>query len=216
MLKLSYSKGPSNRFIYILTNAMILCGAQFAAGAVSSLLDACLSGKELHVQNRSEHFRIIIAMVVILVGSGLFYNRAATASGAEKTMAGWEKGGAYDRFYNVKELEKFRATVVGLKEVIPMDGMSPGVALEVKESLEDEERIIVHVCPSNYMNMKDIGIKPGDRLKIRGAWAEINGQDIFMASKIKRGDLFELKVRLTKDGTPFWSMSEEDRKNASE
>jgi hypothetical protein len=30
-----------------------------------------------------------------------------------------------------------------------------------------------------------------------------------MASKIKKGDYFVLKVRLTKDGTPFWTMSPE-------
>jgi hypothetical protein len=30
-----------------------------------------------------------------------------------------------------------------------------------------------------------------------------------MASKIKMGDYFSLKVRLTKDGTPFWTMSPE-------
>lgn len=130
-------------------------------------------------------------------------------------IRGWEKGGAYDRLYNAKELEKIRATVVGIKEVVPMDGMSPGVALEVKESEEDKEVILVHICPQAYMDKKSIGIKPRDRIKIRGAWAEIKGNDVFIASKIKRGDFFELKVRLTKDGTPFWSMSPEQREKAS-
>jgi hypothetical protein len=31
-----------------------------------------------------------------------------------------------------------------------------------------------------------------------------------MASKIKKGDYFVLKVRLTKDGKPFWTMSPEE------
>jgi len=30
-----------------------------------------------------------------------------------------------------------------------------------------------------------------------------------MASKVKRGNDFEFKVRLTKDGTPFWTMTPE-------
>ncbi len=138
------------------------------------------------------------------------------AIGQEPTMVGWEKGGAYDRFYNPKEVEKFRATVVGIKEVVPMSGMSPGVALEVKEDLEDKETILVHICPKAYMDENSLGIKPGDRLKIRGAWAEIGGDDVFIASKIKRGDYFELKMRLSKDGTPFWVMSPEAREQASD
>jgi hypothetical protein len=31
-----------------------------------------------------------------------------------------------------------------------------------------------------------------------------------MASKVKQGEHFEFKVRLTKDGTPFWTMSEDE------
>ena len=52
--------------------------------------------------------------------------------------------------------------------------------------------------------------KKGDSLKIRGSWAEVEDKFVFMASKIKKGDYFELKVRLTKDGTPFWTMSPEE------
>ena len=61
-------------------------------------------------------------------------------------------------------------------------------------------------------------LKRGDRIKIRGVWAEINGKDVFLAAEIKKGNFFVLKVRLTKDGTPFWSMSKEElalEKNAA-
>ena len=41
-------------------------------------------------------------------------------------------------------------------------------------------------------------------------WAEINGKDVFIASKIKKDpDIEIIKVRLTKDGTPFWTMTSE-------
>jgi hypothetical protein len=30
-----------------------------------------------------------------------------------------------------------------------------------------------------------------------------------MASKVKKGESFELKMRLTRDGTPFWTMTPE-------
>lgn len=42
-------------------------------------------------------------------------------------------------------------------------------------------------------------------MRIRGAWATINGREVFMASKIKR-DHLEVKVRLPSDGTFFWTL----------
>ena len=88
-----------------------------------------------------------------------------------------------------------------------MKGMSPGVVLILKDG--DGDKIMVHVGPKWFLG-DSIGIKRGDQLKVRGSWAEIDGKDVFMASKIKKGDYFELKVRLTKNGKPFWTMSPEE------
>jgi len=123
---------------------------------------------------------------------------------------GWEPGSSYNKLYDAGETDYFRATVVKVTEVVPMPGMSSGVALMVKEA-PDEEPIEVHVCPTWYIDKGGVGLKRGDRVKIRGVWAEINGKDVFLAAKIKKGDYFVLKVRLTKDGKPFWAMSEEER-----
>jgi hypothetical protein len=84
--------------------------------------------------------------------------------------------------------------------------MSPGVALEVREG---SETIMVHLCPVGYAKPSEIGIKPGDKVSIRGCWAEVGGKDVFMAAKVKKGETFEFKVRLSKDGTPFWTMTPE-------
>ena len=45
-------------------------------------------------------------------------------------------------------------------------------------------------------------VKQGDRVKIKGVWAEIDGKDVFMASKVKKGDYFQFKVRLTAEVAP--------------
>jgi hypothetical protein len=131
----------------------------------------------------------------------------STASAGEpKDMQGWGNEDPYNEYYDVREYEKFRAWVVKLTEVVPMPGMSPATALIVRDG---SEMIEVHLCPSWFAGPGDVGVKPGDRVKIKGCWAEIDGKDIFMASKVKKGDYFEFKVRLTKDGTPFWTMSKE-------
>lgn len=127
-----------------------------------------------------------------------------------KLMKGWEAGSEYNRHYDVREYEKIKAWFIRAKEVVPMPGMSPATVLEVQEG---SDIIEVHLCPSWYRKPSEIMLKKNERIKIKGAWAEINGKDVFMASKIKKDPDFEIiKVRLTKDGTPFWTMTPEQLK----
>ena len=74
----------------------------------------------------------------------------------KKDMQGWGIDDPYNQHYNVKEFEKLRAWVVRVKEVIPMPGMSPATAMEVREG---DETIEVHICPTWYKKPKDIRVK---------------------------------------------------------
>jgi hypothetical protein len=148
-------------------------------------------------------FTLTVAAILVMFGAH------TTAAGDTKNMGGWELNSPYNRMYKASEMDAFRATITKIKEIKPMPGMAPGVAIYVRETADDEP-IEVHVCPSWYMKPGGIGLKRGDRIKVRGVWAEIDGKDVFMASKIKKGDYFVLKVRLTKDGKPFWAMTPEE------
>lgn len=130
-------------------------------------------------------------------------------------MGGWGEDGRYNALYAASELDRLKCTIDKVIEVEPMKGMSPGIALLVRDA--DGERITVHVGPKWFLG-DSIGFKRGDEVKIRGAWAEIDGKEVFMAAKIKKGDFAELKVRLTKDGKPFWTMTPEElaRERAAE
>jgi hypothetical protein len=146
-------------------------------------------------------------VIWLLVFTGLTVSTGSAAAGPPKEMGGWELGSPYNKLYKAVELDSFRGEVLKVTEAVPMAGMLPGVVLQVKES--EGETVDVHVCPSWYIEPGSVGLKRGDKVKIRGVWAEIGGRDVFMASKIKKGDYFVLKVRMTKDGTPFWTMSPE-------
>jgi hypothetical protein len=123
----------------------------------------------------------------------------------KQDMKGWGIDDPYNQKYDVREFEKIRVWVVRVKEIVPMPGMSPATALDVQEGADTFE---VHLCPTWYRSPSEIGVKKGDRVKLKGAWAEINGKFVFMASKIKKDPNIEIiKVRLTKDGTPFWTMT---------
>ena len=139
---------------------------------------------------------------------------ASVGQAADKIdMGGWGEQSEYNQLYDAAEMDSFKAVVVKVREVVPMPGMSPGVALEVREGKKgDGELVLVHLCPTWFAEPKDIGIKRGDQVKLKGVWAEIDGKDVFIAAKIKKGEYFEFKVRLTKDGKPFWTLSPEELK----
>ena len=152
---------------------------------------------------KTGRFMILATLVLIFVAFGF----SQTLAGEKKDMQGWEIDSPYNKLYDVREFEKIRAYVIRVKEVVPMAGMSPATALEVREGAYVYE---VHLCPTWYRKPSEIRLKKNERIKIKGAWAEINGKDIFMASKIKKDPNTEIiKVRLTKDGTPFWTMTSE-------
>ncbi len=129
---------------------------------------------------------------------------------AGNDTSGWGNDDAYNKLYSPKELDKLRGTVIRFKKTRPLPGMSKATVLVLDD---DGDTIDVHLCPVWYAGPKDTGIKRGDRVKIKGSWAEIDGEDIFMASKVKKGEYYEFKVRLTKDGTPFWNMTPEQQEH---
>jgi hypothetical protein len=141
----------------------------------------------------------------IVLGFGI------AVAGQKSDMGGWEIGSEYNKLYDYTEMDSLKGWIVKIKEVVPMPGMSPGVAVEISETKDlRSEAIVVHLCPTWFAEGGSIGVKRGDRVKVKGVWAEINDEDIFIASKIKKGDYFEFKCRLSKDGTPFWTLSPED------
>ncbi len=153
-----------------------------------------------HHTNRILYLCLLV-LLSLAVGAGV-----APAT-EQRDMQGWGEDDPYNQYYDVREFEKFRAWVMGFKEEPPMPGMSPATILIVRDG---SEVIEVHLCPTWFAKPRDVGVKKGDRVKIKGVWAEINGKDVFMASKVKKGEIFEFKVRLTKNGKPFWTMTPEE------
>ena len=155
------------------------------------------------MQTKFRRFLFLTTLVLITVTLGFSYTQAEE----KRDMQGWEIDSPYNKLYDVREYEKIRAWVVRVKEVVPMPGMSPATALDVREGSDVFE---VQLCPTWYRKPSEIRLKKNERIKLKGVWAEVNGKDVFMASKIKKDpDTEILKVRLTKDGTPFWTMTPE-------
>ena len=155
------------------------------------------------MRSRFQQIIKLTALILLSLAVAVSYVQAEE----KPDMKGWGINDPYNKLYDVREFEKVRCYVVRVKEVVPMPGMSPATALVVREGAYEWE---VHLCPTWYRKPSEIRLKKNERIKLKGVWAEINGKDIFMASKIKKDPNTEIiKVRLTKDGTPFWTMTPE-------
>jgi hypothetical protein len=163
------------------------------------------AGREVAMKGYSKSAVIGLVLLVGMYISGL----SAGLAEEKGAIVGWEKDSAYNKLYDLDEWDSFKGNVVGFKKITPLKGMSPGVALLVTDG-DSDEVITVHLGPSPFVNPNSISVRKGDKVKVKGVWAEIDGKEVFMASKVKRGDDYEYKVRLTKDGTPFWTMSPEE------
>ncbi len=148
---------------------------------------------------------IVISLMLFTVFPG-----KPSAAGAADGLKGWEVGSVYNNMYNPEERDSLKGRVVRFLEVTPLPGMDPGTAFILQES--EDDKILVHLCPKAFASAKETGIRIGDTVKVKGSWVEIDGEDIYLAAKVKKGDHFEFKTRLTSDGTPFWTMSPEQLK----
>jgi hypothetical protein len=146
---------------------------------------------------------------IVLAAFVWFVCQGAFAMAADKPdLAGWGKDGEYNKLYQTSEFDEFKGNVEEVIEIAPLPGMAPGIGLKVKD--QDKDMVTVHLGPKSFVKVDSIGLKKGDRVKVKGAWAQIGGKDVFMASKVKKSENVELKVRRTKDGMPYWAMTAEE------
>ncbi|WP_319764308.1 hypothetical protein [Maridesulfovibrio sp.] len=133
---------------------------------------------------------------------------ASLAFAGEMNIKGWEKGSEYDNLYDNTDRDVFKGTLVDIENITPMDGMAEGIAVLVKDK-EDGEEVLVHLGPKDFVEPRIKDLRPGVRVKVYGVLIELNGEYEYMAAKLKAGEERKYKFRLTKDGTPFWSLSPE-------
>ncbi len=145
-------------------------------------------------------------ILTTILGLGFLATTSLTCFAGD-TYNGWEIDSEYNSFYNYKERDSLKGKILKFKKITPLKGMDNGTAFIL---LEGDEEILVHLCPWEYAKPKETGLRKGVKTKVKGAWAVIGDEDVFIAAKAKQGNDFEFKVRLTKDGTPFWTMSAEE------
>jgi len=125
-------------------------------------------------------------------------------------IEGWEEGSAYNSYYDLTLKENLKGIVTDIRTITPLSGMAPGVGLLV--DFPRYGAVSVHLGPRSFFDLNSIWKLKGAGVKVRGVWAEINNEKVFIAYKVKSGNLV-LKLRRTRDGTPLWTMSPEELAN---
>ncbi|MBT8329464.1 MAG: hypothetical protein KJO60_12565 [Desulfofustis sp.] len=149
--------------------------------------------------------RSLYRKIVLILGSiALTIPGLVIAAG---DISGWEVGSEYNELYDPKERDSIKGDIVKFIKVTPLKGMAPGTAFILDEGGGDQ--VVVHVCPESYASSRETGLRRGDWVKVKGVWADIGDESVFLAAKIRKDNDYAFKVRLTSDGTPFWTMTPE-------
>jgi hypothetical protein len=157
--------------------------------------------------------RVILLFLVVVLNFS-FQQRAKAYATQQQASTGWERGSEYNRLYRVDQYQTLTGTLVEFIEITPIPGMSPGTGMILIS--RDNEKVVVHLGPKWFVDFLVSGFKPGDSVKVKGAWAQIKGKRFLMASKLRNAEFFEVKFRKTKDGTPYWTMTPQEIINSDE
>lgn len=147
--------------------------------------------------------------VVLCYTLCLSLSPSAVRADEPATYKGWKMSSKYNQYYNYKERDSLKGKLVKFTKVTPLPGMEPATAFILDEG---GDKILIHLCPASFVSAKETGLRKGVKTKVKGSWATIGDEDVFIAAKVKQGEDFEFKIRLTKDGTPFWTMTQEERR----
>ena len=150
------------------------------------------------------HHSLYRKLLLVMSGIALLIPGLLYAAG---DITGWESDSEYNQLYDPKERDSIKGDIVKFITVTPIKGMAPGTAFILDEGGGD--KVVVHVCPESYASGRETGLRRGDWVKVKGVWADVGDESVFMAAKIRKDNDYAFKVRLTSDGTPFWTMSPE-------
>ncbi|WP_027723431.1 hypothetical protein [Maridesulfovibrio zosterae] len=148
----------------------------------------------------------------ILTALCLMASMTTAVYASDINIKGWEKNGKYDQLYDNTDRDVFKGTLIDIEEITPMDGMTTGIGLLVKDK-DDGEKVLVHLGPKDFVEPRIKGLRPGVRLKVYGVLVTIGNDYEYICAKLKAGEERQYKFRLTKDGTPFWSLTPEQLKH---
>lgn len=143
---------------------------------------------------------LILIMLMVAVFASASESIAQGGMGRGRGSRGWGPGNQYCLSYKPDTTVTISGEVVSVEKTVPRKGTFYGVHLMVKTA---EKAISVHLGPGWYVEGQGIMFEPEDKLEITGSKVTFDGEEVIIASEVKRGDEV-LKLR-DGNGIPAWS-----------
>ena len=146
--------------------------------------------------------RTLVTGLAVLV---MFFCAGLASAEETANYKGWERSGRFNALYQPDGYTTLKGEVERFFKVTPLPGMVEGLGMRVK--LRDGSLVDIILAPVAYVDFLSRVFHPGELAKIKGAWTEIDGRRWFVASKVRLREMFEVKLRGTRSGVPYWDMS---------
>ncbi|AIE88171.1 hypothetical protein OP10G_4803 [Fimbriimonas ginsengisoli Gsoil 348] len=131
--------------------------------------------------------------------TGLSYGQAVVLTGSGGY--GWDS--PYNKLYNRNRQVMFTGKVTGKLKAPPMTGMAEGVSLLVKTPKSGT--IQVEVGPSWFVASQVAKINVGDKVRVIGSRATVNGDSVVLARQIVNTKTTRVLTLRDMNGAPYWS-----------
>lgn len=115
------------------------------------------------------------------------------------SAGGWQYRGEYGQKFNASNIETVQGEVTAVDQFTPMNDMVPGVRMTLRSG---NDNIIVHLGPAWYIDRQYLRFEQGDQVRVTGSRVQMDGERVYMATDIRRGD--EVLLLRDREGLPRW------------
>ena len=114
--------------------------------------------------------------------------------------AAWGADSWYAQSFDPENVTTFSGTIESVSTFKPAPGASAGLRLRIRT--DDGRMMLVNAGPSGFATQKGVTFDAGDRITVTGSRAQIAGQNVILASQLKKDDQ-TVQLR-TRQGRPLW------------
>jgi len=118
----------------------------------------------------------------------------------EMSGSAWEPNSWYAQEFDSEKIVTVSGTIESISSFKPSADSSAGLRLRIRT--DDGRLLLVNAGPFNFANQKGMSFDAGERITITGSRVQIAGQNIILASQLKKDDK-TVQLR-TRQGRPLW------------
>jgi len=112
----------------------------------------------------------------------------------------WNTDSWYAQAFDPDNVTTFSGTIESVSTFKPAPDATAGLRLRIRT--DDGREMLVNAGPSGFATQKSVTFAAGDRIMVTGSRAQIAGQNVILASQLKKDDR-TVQLR-TRQGRPLW------------